>query len=81
VVPAELEAIAQRLLQKDPDERYANGRALIVALDAVIRDLEERAKPAAGGLDRARSRPQLAMAVLGAVILVAAVLWLVLSRR
>ncbi len=35
-VPIELELIVQRLLEKDPDCRYADANALIEALDAVI---------------------------------------------
>jgi eukaryotic-like serine/threonine-protein kinase len=35
-VPAELEAITRRLLEKDPDCRYADANALIEALDEVI---------------------------------------------
>jgi serine/threonine-protein kinase len=82
VVPAELEAVVQRLLKKDPDERYLNGRALIAALDNAVRDIEERAKPAGGGaLLRVRSRPQLAAAAIGAVLVVVAVIWLLASRR
>ena len=35
-VPIEIETIVQRLLEKDPDCRYADANALIEALDAVI---------------------------------------------
>jgi serine/threonine-protein kinase len=34
--PARVEAVAMRLLQKDPQERYASARAVIAALDAAM---------------------------------------------
>lgn len=38
-VPPALEAIAHRLLAKDPAERFPNARALMAALDAVLQEL------------------------------------------
>lgn len=88
-VPPELEAIAQKLLEKDPDARHPHARAVIVALDGVIRDLEERealarhdaASPlGAPLLDRARSSPLLAAVAIAAVIIVGTLAWLLLDR-
>jgi serine/threonine-protein kinase len=37
IVPAPLEAVVQRLLAKDPDDRYADADALVEAIDAATR--------------------------------------------
>ncbi len=37
-VPAEIEAVAQKLLEKDPDCRYPSGAAVIEALDRALAD-------------------------------------------
>ncbi|AKT43120.1 serine/threonine-protein kinase [Chondromyces crocatus] len=42
-VPQTLETLARKLLEKDPEERSPNARAVIAALDATIRELEEDA--------------------------------------
>jgi serine/threonine protein kinase len=52
-VPAALEAVVKRLLEKDPDARYPHARALMVALDAALESMDAAA--ARGGrLSRAR---------------------------
>ena len=48
-VPAALEAVVRRLLEKDPDARFPHARALIVALDAVIPELEGVSPEGGGG--------------------------------
>src|SRR5207247_1355201 len=40
VVPPALEAVVQRLLEKDPDVRYPHARSVIVALDAAMQEAE-----------------------------------------
>lgn len=82
VVPAELEAVVQRLLQKDPDARYSDARALVVALDAAIRASEERAKapPTAAGPRASLPRPRLVAAGVALVVLLAAVIGLLATR-
>ncbi len=47
-VPEALEAVVQRLLEKDPDARYPQARALTVALDAAIQEMEARERGASG---------------------------------
>ncbi|HSO00277.1 MAG TPA: serine/threonine-protein kinase [Candidatus Nanopelagicales bacterium] len=42
-VPEPLEAVARKLLEKDPDDRLPNARAVIAALDATMREMEEEA--------------------------------------
>jgi len=73
VVPPVLEAIVMRLLAKDPDLRYQHARALVVALDAALPEL-------VGSGGRRRSRRSLVLVALGLVVLLAAVLWMALSR-
>ena len=43
-VPASLEAVVQRLLEKDPSTRYPHARAVIVALESVLAELAETEK-------------------------------------
>jgi eukaryotic-like serine/threonine-protein kinase len=86
-VPAALEEVVMRLLQKDPDARYPHARALMVALDAVIFRLDAdaaRAAPAGQGgpwlLARLpRWKPwKLAAGAVGALaVVLAAVAWIV----
>jgi serine/threonine-protein kinase len=42
-VPASIEAIARKLLAKEPEERFPNARAVIAALDASIQQMEAEA--------------------------------------
>jgi serine/threonine-protein kinase len=79
-VPPELESIVLRLLDKDPDARYPSARALMVALDGVIRALEDHAgtgeKP-----KRSLSSPKaLAAAIAIAVVGLLALGWLLISK-
>jgi eukaryotic-like serine/threonine-protein kinase len=79
-VPRSLEAIVMKLLSKDPEERYPTARALIVALDDVIRELAWSASDEAirqRGRKSARLRA-VALAALVAIVLVGA--WLVSTR-
>ena len=83
VVPPALEAVVHRLLEKDPDARYPNGRALMVALDAALREMAPEAAPGAKPVPasaQSPSRGRLAAIVLAAVALVAVVVWGVVSR-
>ena len=81
VVPAALEAVIQRLLDKDPDARYPNARALMVALDTAIREMEEPAKVVAPGGGAALSRSRVVGAAIAVAALLAALIWLLASRR
>ncbi|MFT3769994.1 MAG: serine/threonine-protein kinase [Minicystis sp.] len=75
-VPPVLEAVVERLLEKDPDARYPNARALMVALDGAILEMETTAKPApeAGGPPLALPRKGLVGAAIGVAALVAVVI-------
>ncbi|EYF08738.1 serine/threonine-protein kinase [Chondromyces apiculatus] len=42
-VPQTLETLARKLLEKDPEERNPNARAVIAALEAAMREMEEDA--------------------------------------
>jgi serine/threonine-protein kinase len=78
-VPPELEALVQRLLDKDPDNRYPHARALMVALDAVIKQMEAGA---AAPMQPARA-PSWKL-FWGVAVVIAAALaavgWLVLAK-
>ncbi len=74
-VPPELEAIVRRLLAKDPDARYQHARALVVALDAALPELE-----AGTSKRRSRRRALLAVAVAVGLLLVAAIFVAILRR-
>ena len=85
-VPPALEAVVRRLLEKDPDERYPNARALIVALDAAIEAMETKRTPSLvpPGLASLRPAPVarwprsiVAVVVAVAVAVIAAAWWLV----
>lgn len=89
-VPPALEAVVRRLIEKDPDARYQHARAVMVALDAVIRDLEAPAAPAsrAGGgggggggamalLKTSRGQITVGVAVF---LLAAAIAWVLTAR-
>jgi serine/threonine-protein kinase len=82
-VPAVLEAVVFRLLEKDPDDRYPQARALTVALDAAIEAMDNGgARPA----DVAKTTPDTRVpprrfAALGVVFALAAgVAGLVLAK-
>jgi eukaryotic-like serine/threonine-protein kinase len=79
-VPPVLEAVVNRLLAKDPDERFPHARAAILALEAALQRMAEDAVPAK--LDEAWLRPRLPRAVLaGACVALVAlgslIAWLV----
>ncbi|APR79491.1 serine/threonine protein kinase [Minicystis rosea] len=83
-VPPALEAVVHRLLEKDPDQRYPNGRALMVALDAALREMEAPATLATKSVPAAAaslSRGRLAALALVAVAVLGAVIWAVVSRH
>jgi eukaryotic-like serine/threonine-protein kinase len=80
VVPAALEAVVQRLLQKDPDARFPHARAVIVALEGAISVIDGTAVPEAprpiANYDASRSHlPIIVAAVLGLALL-GLVVWL-----
>ena len=84
--PAALEEVVRRLLEKDPDARYPHARALTVALEAALRSMGPAsvappAGPARRFLPRLPRPVVVALAVLAALALAAAVVWLVLFRR
>ena len=73
-VPPALEDIVRRLLEKDPDARYPHARAVTVALDAFIEEMDGHA----ARVDRPIARPArnvLVVLVLVLVALAAACLW------
>lgn len=84
VVPASLEAVVQRLLLKDPDERYPHARSVTVALDAAIREIESPAAPmvpAPVSSIRVPGSRRAIVAVAGAVLVVIGVIvWIVLTK-
>jgi eukaryotic-like serine/threonine-protein kinase len=84
VVPAAIEVVVHRLLEKDPDARYPSARAVIAAIEAAIREVEE---PAAAprmsmraATDSAPASNMQLMAIAAAVTIVVAALvsWLAL---
>jgi serine/threonine protein kinase len=79
-VPPALEAVVRRLLEKDPDDRYPHARALTVALDAVIQELEARAARASGAAPPLQRLGRPVMAAIAAAVLVAATIaaWLLM---
>jgi serine/threonine-protein kinase len=56
-VPAALEAIAKRLTEKIPDNRYASAKELLAALDQVAADLGAPAASSPGPTPAATTRP------------------------
>jgi serine/threonine protein kinase len=78
-VPAALERVVRRLLEKQPLARYPHARALMVALDAAIRTMDPSA-PGAGPLTRV-PRATLLATLLGVAALLVLALAFVLSRR
>jgi serine/threonine-protein kinase len=80
-VPAALEAVVQRLLEKDPDARYPHARALMVALDAAIQEMEAPVVPPAPAVSVHFPQRILAAIGVGFTVLVAAVVWFLLSKR
>lgn len=79
-VPANLEAVVRRLLEKDPDDRYPHARALIVALDALLPELE--GPKAELGLTRRRwlQRAGVVAAGIAALTLISFLTWLLIAR-
>lgn len=79
-VPPALEAIVQRLLAKDPDERFSNARALMTALDAALQEMEParatRATPAPAGKAGGIPRAVIAAAVILVAVLAVLLAWL-----
>jgi eukaryotic-like serine/threonine-protein kinase len=82
-LPAALEEVVRRLLEKDPDARYPHARAVTVALEAALRSMGPASvAPTTGPARRFPARSVVvALAALAALALAAAVVWLVLSRR
>ncbi len=79
-VPRALEAVMNKLLEKDPEARYPRARALTVALDDAIRELEWESSDSALRR-RALRRSRLRAAGLAALaLLVAVILWALLRR-
>lgn len=79
-VPRSLEAIAMKLLEKDPEARYPTARALIVALDDTIRELAWSASDEAIRRRTIRGA-RLRKAALGALVLMAILAaWLLATR-
>jgi serine/threonine-protein kinase len=81
VVPPVLEAVVHQLLAKDPDARHPRARAVVVALDAAIREMEEKQAPAAPpppGLLVRLARPPILIG--GIVLLAAALAWFFATR-
>jgi serine/threonine-protein kinase len=77
-VPAVLEAVVKRLLEKDPAARYPHARALMVALDAALQSMEAEA----GHVGRSRlSRGRVATVIVMLAVLVVAVVGTVVLRR
>lgn len=90
IVPAPLEAVVQRLLAKDPDERYADADALVEAIDGATKPPivfgggsfggplgEHTPLPAAAGTAPLSLRSKI-VAGVGATLLAAAVVAIVL---
>jgi serine/threonine protein kinase len=77
VVPTAIERVVHKLLEKDPDTRYPNARAVIAALDAAIREAEDGPKQAlAAPGEEARFRIWTLIAVLAVFGLTGLVVWL-----
>jgi serine/threonine-protein kinase len=81
-VPAALEAVVRRLLEKDPDARYPHARALTIALESALRSMGPASvAPAAGPTRRFLPRLPLPIVIaLAALALAAAAVGLVLLR-
>lgn len=76
VVPAQIEAVARRMLEKEPDVRFPNARAVIAALDAAIQEIEAEATDGPLGGWR-----MVALAAVVGVLLAAGVaVWLITTR-
>ncbi len=77
-VPPALEDVVRRLLEKDPDARYPHARAVTVALDAFVQEMEGRSARRSTSLpDRSPlSRPALIGLAVVLAALVAAGIWL-----
>jgi serine/threonine protein kinase len=83
-VPPVLEDIVRRLLDKDPDARYPHARALTVALDAALQEMDAPPAalvPVAAPRPPSRLSPRVLAVVAAALAVVAAVIWVLLSRR
>lgn len=79
-VPPALEVIVRRLLEKDPDTRYPHARSVIVALDAVIEELDANAPaPLATGSSGSRGLIFLAVGVVVAALAIVA--WVLTSGK
>jgi serine/threonine-protein kinase len=76
VVPEAIEAVARRLLEKEPEARFPNARALVVALDAAVRNA-----PVAAPDMKSSHRTRIALISLtAAVILAASIAAMLLGR-
>lgn len=74
-VPRALEAVVMKLLEKDPDTRFPRARALIVALDDAIREMEWESSDAALRGRALRRRWALAAGLVVAAVVIALALW------
>lgn len=69
--PPALEAVAQRLLAKDPDDRFPNARALMVALEAALQEIVAAESNPQQPIERRAGIPR--TAVIVAVVVLALV--------
>jgi serine/threonine protein kinase len=82
-VPPALEAIVQRLLQKDPDDRYPHARSVIVALDMAIQEIDASAPAApivASGSTAGGSKSLIFLAVGVVIAALSIVAWVLVSK-
>ncbi|MEX1311473.1 MAG: serine/threonine-protein kinase, partial [Candidatus Sulfomarinibacteraceae bacterium] len=80
-VPAAVETIVRRCLEKQPDERFQSARDVAFALQAI--STTERTSPVAIAIERRRARWRRigASAVAVLALVAAAVVWIQLGRR
>ena len=79
-VPRALEAVMNKLLEKDPEARYPRARALTVALDDAIRELEWESSDSALRRRALRQRRLRAIGLAALALIAAVILWALLRR-